>query len=415
MITKVKPESARYIVAAGFFAWAFFAPWGITGAEIGLAVVLLGTILEALTNRELPQPKVGWAPAAFFLIWAFVSASEIEPPAYENLARLWVILMFFVSSIHLNGHIRSKDVLTLFLLSLTVCAVYSIIQHYTGLDLMHHDTQEKYLKLVKNWRYQVIGTYSHHLTLANVMLAGAVLAFSRVVGSRGKARLLWLTSALLMTTAMLFTFTHGPLLGLVAALVFLAAATNPKRALPILGGLALLVAVLFAVSYNIRYFFLVQWAEKVHVERLFLWKASLKLVWQHPLFGVGAGNFRDSIEPVMKAMHYRFTSRSHAHNSFLQYAVEFGIPGALFVLWFFASILLRGAKALASRKIESDERFLLAGCLAAVFGLMVSAMTQHVFGDSEVALVAWLLCGVISAKIHDESKSANAESLDETR
>ncbi|HDH97388.1 MAG TPA: O-antigen ligase domain-containing protein, partial [Proteobacteria bacterium] len=398
-----------YIVAAGFFAWAFFAPWGITGAEIGLAVIILGTLAGMALDRRLPSPRAGWALVAFFLIWAFAGASRSEPLAYSNLAHLWVLLMFYAASIHLDGQLRSRDVIALFLLSLTVCAVYSIIQHYTGLDLMHHDTQEKYLKLVKNWRYQVVGTYSHHLALANVMLAVSVLAFARTLDATDRKRFLWLAPALLMTTAMLFTFTHGPLLGLAVGVASLMALTNPRRVLPILGGVLVLLSVLFAISYNIRYFLLVQWAESVHAERLVLWKASLKLIARHPLFGVGAGNFRASIQPILDAANARLTSRAHAHNSLLQYAVEFGVPGAIFVFWLFARLLWLGLARLSGLARGARERTELAGYMAALVALIASSMTQHVFGDSEVALIAWLLCGAISAKVSARSEGSGAE------
>jgi len=403
-------RAPRYIVAAGAFAWAFFAPWGITGAEIGLAVALAGAIADIVWNRRLPQAKTAWLPMTFFLVWAFVCSSEGEPVAYDNFRHMWTFLMFFVSATYLDDKRLSRGVLTIFLLSLSVSAVYSIVQHYTGLDLMHHDTQERFLKLVKDWRYQVVGTFTHHLTLANVMLAGSVLAFSRAMRSSGKVRVFWLASALSMMSAMLFTFSHGPLLGLAAALVFLLVATEPKRALPLFGCVLLLVVVLFSVSHNIRYFLLVQWTEKVHTERLYLWGASLELLAKHPLFGVGPGNFRGAILPILETIDFRFTTSAHAHNSLLQYAVEFGIPGAIFMVCFFATLFYRGVRRLAELRTSGDYRRIeLAACLAAIAGLITSAMTQHVFGDSEVALVAWLLCGIVSAETSESSKDSSAE------
>lgn len=400
----------RYIAATGFFTWAFFAPWGITGAEIGLAISLLGALLDIFINHKAPKIKPSWIPALLFLLWTLRSSISMKPIGLGSYPHLWILLMFFVSAIYFDGRVSARSALTLFLLSLSACAIYSIIQHYTGLDLMHHDKSEKILKLVKDWRYQVVGTYSHHLTLANVMLLGSVLAFSRTVEFARRARLFWLISGLLMTTAMLFTFAHGPLFGFIAGIFVLSVLVNPKRALFVLAGVAILAALLLAISSNFRYFILHKWGERVHAERLYIWRASLKLVGEHPVFGVGAGNFRKHAEPLLKDVPIHISSRAHAHNTFLQYAVEFGLVGAGLIIWFFSSLIISGIKRLAALKRTGEHGYLeLAGYIAAISGLLVSGLTQHVLGDSEVAIICWLLCGIISAKAESPLESASSE------
>ena len=404
-------EWPRYIVVAGFFTWAFFEPWGITGAEIGLGISLLGTILDVFINRKTLKVKASWIPAFLFLLWSLRSSISTKAAVGLNsYPHLWILLMFLISAIYLDGEISARSVLTLFLLSLSVCAVYSIIQHYTGLDLMHHDKSEKFLKLVRDWRYQVVGTYTHHLTLANVMLLGAVLAFGRAIEFIRRARFFWLISGLLMATAMLFTFTHGPLVGFIAGICVLAILVDPKRAIFVLAGVALLALLLLALSDNFRYFILHKWSDRAHAERLYVWKASLKLVREHPIFGVGAGNFREQITPLLKDVPIHISSRAHAHNTFLQYAVEFGLVGAGLIIWLFSSLLVSGIKRLAALKRAKDRSYLeLAGYIAAVSGLLVSGLTQHVLGDAEVAIICWLLCGIISAKSEGLSEGVSSE------
>lgn len=400
----------RYIVAMGFFTWAFFAPWGVTGAEIGIAISLFGAILDIFFNRDVLKPKLSWIPVFLFLLWALRSSVSGEPVKLANYQSMWIFFMFFVSSAYFDGKISSKSVLTLFLLSLSVCAIYTIVQHYTGLDLMHHAKGTKMLKQIGNGGYQVIGTYSHHLTLANVMLLGSVLAFGRALEKVRRARLFWLISGLLMTCATLFTFAHGPLAGFLAGIFVLAVLVAPRRALPVLAGVGALSILLLATSSNFRFFIFQKWSEHVHVERLYLWKASLQLIRENPLFGVGAGNFRAQVTPLLKHAHIYLTSRAHAHNSFLQYAVEFGLVGAGLIIWFFGLLLVRGTKKIIELKTNENRGYLeLAGYVAAISGLLVSGLTQHVLGDSEVAIICWLLCGIISAKSEEPLKSVSSK------
>ncbi|HEY7203350.1 MAG TPA: O-antigen ligase family protein [Methylomirabilota bacterium] len=64
--------------------------------------------------------------------------------------------------------------------------------------------------------------------------------------------------------------------------------------------------------------------------RLILWTAGLKMMRQHPLFGVGVGNYKEALDSVLEpGMSIRF---SVAHNTYIQVGSELGIVGlGLFV------------------------------------------------------------------------------------
>lgn len=398
----------RYVVATGFFTWAFFAPWGITGAEIGLGISLFGAVLDAFLNRKSLSLRLSFVIALLFIFWAFRSSVSGKPHKLGDIQSLWIMFIFFVSAIYLNGKVSAKGVLTLFLLSLSVCAIYTIIQHYTGLDLMHHAKDTKMLKQITKGRYQVIGTYSHHLTLANVMLVGSILAFGRALEKVRRARVFWLICGLLMSCAMVFTFAHGPFAGFLAGIFVLAILVAPKRAKPVLIGVIAFLLLLLAISAGFRFFVFQKWSEHVHWERFYLWKASLKIIKENPIFGVGAGNFREQVTPLLEQAQIRLTSRAHAHNSFLQYAVEFGLVGAGLIICFFGLLLVRGTKRVSEMRANENQGYLeLAGYISAISGLLVSGLTQHVLGDSEVAIICWLLCGAISAKSEMPLESAS--------
>ncbi|MBI3272121.1 MAG: O-antigen ligase family protein [Planctomycetes bacterium] len=67
--------------------------------------------------------------------------------------------------------------------------------------------------------------------------------------------------------------------------------------------------------------------------RLLLWRASRRMFLEHPLLGVGAGNFPRAYAAYRPAEERRLSgpeSRADAaHNDFVQFAVEAGVPGGL--------------------------------------------------------------------------------------
>lgn len=70
--------------------------------------------------------------------------------------------------------------------------------------------------------------------------------------------------------------------------------------------------------------------ETSNKERIRIWKLSLKSIKEHPLLGVGIGNF-----PVVLNQNLALAKAgSSAHNIYLHIAAETGIPTLFFALWF---------------------------------------------------------------------------------
>lgn len=75
--------------------------------------------------------------------------------------------------------------------------------------------------------------------------------------------------------------------------------------------------------------------------RMKVWERGLGYMFQHPVFGVGAGNFptaEGTLSPLAADANVgRPVKWSVAHNSFLQVGAELGIPGLVFFLGMLAS------------------------------------------------------------------------------
>ncbi len=68
-----------------------------------------------------------------------------------------------------------------------------------------------------------------------------------------------------------------------------------------------------------------------NADRLAVWKAGLKIIGNHPVFGVGTGDVKDKLmegyrtDHLIPALRHRF----NAHNQFLQTFIAIGLPGFL--------------------------------------------------------------------------------------
>ncbi len=142
-----------------------------------------------------------------------------------------------------------------------------------------------------------------------------------------------------MFFAVIFSFARGAYLGMAAGIVFFAAATARGRkwlgkGLIIMGILIIIAVFLSPPTVSQRFVSAFNLKEGSNAERIKNWKQATEIVFSHPLFGVGPGNYAVQIDPTAGEQ-----SSIYAHNTFLDVAAETGIiNGMAFMLLIFISI-----------------------------------------------------------------------------
>ena len=134
--------------------------------------------------------------------------------------------------------------------------------------------------------------------------------------------------------------------------------------------------------------------------RLEIWSRGVFLVRDFPLSGVGMGTF----EPVAKRL-YPFSflgpraSVPHAHNIFLQVAVDLGLPGLAAWLGLLAAASLSAWRVYQAGK-RGESGWALgagAGLLASQLALVVHGMVDAAVWGAHSAIVVWVVWAVCMA------------------
>ena len=131
--------------------------------------------------------------------------------------------------------------------------------------------------------------------------------------------------------------------------------------------------------------------------RLQLWQASINMIRDHPLLGVGMDNFfyqyrsgyilPDAIaEPNL----------SHPHNLVLNFWLETGVMGVASALWL-AVALWRLGKSLWQQSLTSLARAVLAGIAGAGVDLVAHGMVDNSYFLVDLAFHFWLTAGIVVA------------------
>jgi O-antigen ligase len=218
------------------------------------------------------------------------------------------------------------------------------------------------------------------------------LAFIRQIDVRWHERLFLWSTVVITFCAFVAAQSRGALLALAIGVTFIGYYRFGKVALVIL----VLSLVAGAVIPNPLRQRMVDVAaqDPYAFSRIDIWKSSIERVADRPL-GVGLGMYRYSSFqhrfPV-EANIVRYGKRAEtAHNEFLQIAVELGVVG--FVVFLFGvGVWGWTAKEVLVAELESWERGLAAGLVAAVLALLAHSAVDSVFHEPALVILL-IVCG----------------------
>lgn len=129
--------------------------------------------------------------------------------------------------------------------------------------------------------------------------------------------------------------------------------------------------------------------------RLSIWQFSLELIREHPFTGVGFGRFAAADSYREKYPHER--ANAHAHNPFLNYAVQMGIGGVAVLLLLLFSLAREFWVLWKSDLLQI--RLIGAAGMAMLVGVIVKTQTSDLWGRQHGYLF-WALTGMMLGYAH---------------
>ena len=127
---------------------------------------------------------------------------------------------------------------------------------------------------------------------------------------------------------------------------------------------------------------------RVEVARVAASRVALR-----PFFGHGM----DAVQAHWNEWGFPGSDMLHAHSTPVQLAFDRGLPALLLWLWLMYAFWRAAARAesLWRDSPDADAHGLALGVNGALAGFLASSLVNYNFGDSEVALLVWLLMGVV--------------------
>ena len=448
---KIAEASLIFCVTAAVLAFGGTEPISFAVVEI----VLLGTVLAVLVAskdfewagslRTAAVPLSLIAVVIFQLVplpAMFVRLLRPDSPAsdtnlpgsdHHSLSRLSIapyntrnhlilltccVAVFFFARMVAQDRLSRKRVVTWLVALGTFEALYGLVQFLTG--------WQRIFGYVKKYNLEeATGTYinrNHFAGFLEMMIPfGVALVLyekaklprkavpgrdvnariKKVLGGRKLPRIgLWLLAAMVMVAGLFFSLSRMGIISAVVSLAAMAAFAGFQRkavlwvAVGIMACGIILVLWMGAGPVLGRFGTISEEYASVDESRWSLWKDTARLIGGHPLLGSGLGTFPVAFTRVQSTFLGQFVN--HAHNDYLEFASDLGIPMAAVFFGSTGGLLVRVARKAASSEV-SFERAMALGCLGSIAAILLHSLADFNLYIPANALIFSLILGLAAS------------------
>ena len=393
----------------------FFATWNLPIAfqqtALGCLLAFLGyTLWQA---RSIPRTPL-LCPVLFFFGALLVSTVLSPDPlqSFSGYRKMWLMAGGLAVFVLVRDRREVEKVLTVAVWVAGAVAAYSIVQHFTGIDLAR-TLVGKESNLDPFWfghGYRAKGLHPSGITYAHALLfpLGLITAWGLSPGRSKTQRLMLGVGWALMVFALFFSLTRGIWVAY-GVLLVVYGLVRGRRAWPGVVGAAAVCGLIFVIAgEGVRERGGSTFDLQANIDRSQTWLANLDMIKERPLTGWGFGNYKQFREAFYQR-YPKTRTNAHAHNNFLQMWVDAGLIGLAAFLFLIGSILAMGWRAYARQRAEPLKSLTL-GCWLGMVGFLIGGLTQYNWGDAEVALVWWATVGLM-LRVSDCVEGTDKEGL----
>ena len=234
---------------------------------------------------------------------------------------------------------------------------------------------------------RIRATLSHYMTFSGLATIAAGLLLGLALEGRGRWRLAGI-ACVVPLAAVLFTFTRGSYVGILAALLLYVAVRRPKGLL-VLAPAILAVFLLSPPDIRQRIRSIGDLSDRTNRDRVAMAHAGMRIVGDYPVFGLGPDMVK-LYYPLYRDPDAPRRTVPHLHNNVVQIAAASGVfAAAIYLAWI--GLFLARAVAALRRETRPDLRALWAGALLAGAAICVAGLFEYNFGDTEVEMATLLV------------------------
>ena len=377
-------------------------PLRIQAVEAAVFVAALVVILRRLATGRIPLPfaaPLGWAVALF--MWTLISVYS----AIDHTLALKVLFSLLggivCATVVLAGCKDMRDLRILLAGFVTAGVAIGLITFSETRGLSSASTDFGGAEIVSG---RLQGAFDSPNQLGSLCALMVPVCIGLVFGLRTvRGRVLAGGAVLILLVTLMLSLSRGAWVGAAVAILFMLIKLREARRLLIVLAVPLVVVGFFVWSLTGTKTDVKVVGERAKAitvlspydDRRVIYREAYREIRENPLLGVGPGGFPVASTRVVSES--ATLSYAHAHNLYLNWAAEVGLPSVVIILCFAFSLLLSGRTASrgASARGDPRDRAIIIGISAALITVLVQGFFDYVIPNPVVYTAMWTLIGAL--------------------
>lgn len=317
-----------------------------------------------------------------FLISMFISALFSGDIIYglKCWADMWIwrFMPFIVVIFLLKNYDNAKKVLLTAFTGITITSMYAVYQGLSGINRAN-------------------GFYGHPMTLGGWLCIFMPLFLIEFFERNLLGKYYWLAGLgfCVCSAGLIFNGTRGAWLAVVIVCVLLLIYYMLKSKRNLTVGITFIILISTILINDSKFMQRLDTIDdfnkyQSNTERILIWQSAWNMFKDHPILGVGLGQYTESYQKEYISPQAKEPNLTHAHNNFIQMLAENGIVGFAGFIVMFGYIIF---KNLIDWFKTRDTYALM--IVSATICLLLQGFTEYNVGNSAVIKMYWCTFGLL--------------------
>jgi len=352
--------------------------------SIGMSLLMLYRMfkLDHIQHQSKPLIFSGW----LFILYLFISLlfNEVISDGVLVFINYFSVTLFMIAIVgFLKSKIALMNLIHLIAGLVFVLSLHGMYQYMVGVPVdpawLDESTGGNVTRI-----YSVFGNpnvFGEFLVLTlPIIFAGANIQKKKAL------KAIYSLVFVLGSLNVFLTFSRGAMLSF-AIVIALMIVIWDKKYLPFLVMLLLVSPFILPASVFARILTVFQGGDTSTSYRMSIYMASLDMLHDYPIVGVGLGNFKE----LYKIYAYTAAKSFHAHNTPLMVMIELGIVG--FIAWLYMMVIWF-RQVMSVQKFKSCWSYYSFAAFAGVLGCSIQGLVDHVWHNSDILFFYFFMMGI---------------------
>ena len=374
--------------------FAIGSPFSISLAQIGLVPAMILWLFKIIFLKK--DDFYGTfldIPIFIYILGVLITSIFCQYPAnaFKSIQEIWHIIMLYLLIDVADEKFLKKLINILFLFTL-LTALYGTWQFFSGWDLVRKRPLKPFMPDANI--FNVTGGFGLHLTYGGYVMMITLVGLSLIaVYYRKDIKMFWyyMIGTFIIGFNVLASGARSAWVGFIAGLLLWGFLKSKKW--------FAIILIISLLSGIILYFAVPEFKYKINTFKYInqsyrwqIWSVAASMIKDHPIIGVGNGNFKKHYDKYRNEKNWR-EGIGHPHNDFLSIYLTSGLIGFIgyMLMWF---LIIRNSIIELNKKDKIRNNYLI-GLVSGIIAFLIAGLSQNYFTDSENSMLLWFFISAI--------------------